>query len=218
MTSIGETSIEDTVLKQLVQNGWHAFAHPQGDARVIAWDPHFYNTLRWVVRPGSSATFLGCELNKGLDRAARGYNAAPRLIMQRPWVWTLAGEDTIAEKIAQYGVSTVNLDVTSGLIPGFTPEETPFRHRFSWQCDNGHLVLNDAVYDVSNVGALSQYTELGQVLQHLTRLAEYRWLWVRLTWGRTVANDAVQSTLDDLIKHFAAWYHLDNEPEITPGG
>lgn len=218
MTNIGETSIVDTVLKQLLQRGWEASAQPQGNARVISWDPHFYDTLRWVVQPGRSGSFLGCELNKGLDRAAGGYNSSTRLIMQRPWVWNRVGEDAIAAKISHYGVSTVNLDITSGLIPGFTPEETPFRHRFSWQCDNGHLLLNESVYDVSNIGALSQYTELGQVLQHLTRLAEYRWLWVRLTWGHMVGNDAVQATLEDLIKHFGSWYRLENEPVITPGG
>jgi hypothetical protein len=218
MTNIGENSIVDAVLKQLLQRGWEASAQPQGDAHVISWDPHFYNMLRWVVLPGNSGTFLGCELNKGLDRAARGYNASSRLIMQRPWVWKLVGEDAIAAKLSEYGTSTVNLEVTSGLIPGFTPEETPFRHRFSWQCDNGHLLLNESVYDVSNVGALSQYTELSQVFQHLTRLAEYRWLWVRVTWGHTVAKGSVEAALEDLIKNFGTWYHMENEPAIAPGG
>ena len=210
----------DELQNQLLKRGWQAIVTPVAGSWLVRGQSHPYSALKWVIReqPQDQGVFVGAELNKGLDRAARGYNAGPQLVMQRPWVWSAAGEDAIAAELSGFGPLVVNLWVTSGLVPGFTPDETPFHHQFGWRLEQGQLQLLAPVFDVSSIGSLSQYTTLGSVLQQLTRLAEYRWLWVRLQWGRVVPVGAVRETVQEFLDYFGDWYRLHNDTLMVTGG
>ncbi len=131
---------------------------------------------------------LRVRLDKGLGRQSRAYNVPSHFIMYEPWMYTQITSDSqriqrIIDAAQKFSIH-VWLQVSNGVVPGFNPFSSQFRHQFHWILnDQGHLTLAEPVFDVSEVGQLQHLTEFKELLDQLPTLREWPWYWATLSWG-----------------------------------
>ncbi len=201
--------------KALLEAGGHkAEVLHRGEDWFLQANREGLSGLRWVVQPRKGAVYLGAQINKGLDRSALGYSPSIKLVMQKHWTWMMAISELVAS-IQEWSGAEVNLQLANGMEPGFVPETSGYRHNFTWTLHEGRLHLVRPVYDASAAGEIAKDETLGAVIEHLTSLPEYRWLWARLQWGQSVAAQSaiVDATIRDMITRFGVWY--SNAPQLT---
>jgi hypothetical protein len=168
------------------------------------------DVMKILIRQDASHLRVGYQLDKGLSRDARVYNIPARYVMYTDWPFQHLTKDvdflnTLDSLWPEVPVH-VWMRVTNGLVPGFNPFTTKFRHQFHWVVqENGVLSLAEPVYDIGIIGQTQHCTSLPSALAYLSALPEYRWYWISLFFGLD-GTDVTETNLHRLLSPFLRWW------------
>ncbi len=168
------------------------------------------DVIKVLVREDNAHVRCGYQLDKGLSRDGAVYNIPAKYVMHRDWPFITLTRDvdflnTFDSVLAEIPMH-VWLDVTNGLVPGFSPFTTKFRHQFHWTVQqNGVMALAEPVYDIGVIGQTQRCTSLPDALNYLSTLPEYRWYWISLFVGLD-GEQITQDHLQRLIVPFLRWW------------